>query len=49
MMRSMSGGSSNWVYYGVPGESDAYAPGNAVVDAPGGTPMMPTPPPQPPR
>ena len=37
-----SGGDSNWIYYGVPGASDAYAPGNAVVDAPGGTPMMPT-------
>ena len=42
--QSAPGGESNWVYYGVPGESDAYAPGNAVVDAPGGTPMMPTPP-----
>ncbi len=36
-----SGGDSNWVYYGVPGASDAYAPGNAVVDRPGDTPMMP--------
>jgi hypothetical protein len=34
----------NWFYEGVPGASDAYAPGNATVDRPGGTPMMPTPP-----
>jgi len=39
-----SGGNSNWVYYGVPGASDAYAPGSAVVNGPGDTPMMPTPP-----
>jgi hypothetical protein len=36
-----SGGSSNWIYYGVPGASDAYAPGNATVARPGDTPMMP--------
>ena len=37
-----SGGDSNWVYYGVPGASDAYAPGGGTLDS-GGTPMMPTP------
>jgi hypothetical protein len=39
----------NWFYEGVPGASDAYAPGSATVARPGDTPMMPTPPPQPPR
>jgi len=42
-----SGGDSSWVYYGVPGASDAYAPGGGTLDS-GGTPMMPTAP-QPPR
>ena len=36
-----SGGNSNWIYQGVPGASDAYAPGNATVARPGDTPMMP--------
>ena len=35
----------NWQYEGVPGSSDAYAPGNATVEKPGDTPMAPTPPP----
>jgi hypothetical protein len=39
-----SGGSSNWIYYGAPGASDAYAPGSGTVEKPGDTPMMPTPP-----
>jgi len=41
--QDVSGGDSNWVYYGVPGASDAYAPAGGTMDS-GGTPMMPTPP-----
>ncbi|HUM00719.1 MAG TPA: hypothetical protein VL084_00410 [Thermoanaerobaculia bacterium] len=43
-----SSGQGNWTYYGTPGASDAYAPGNATVSKPGDTPMMPQPT-QPPR
>ncbi|HET9793763.1 MAG TPA: hypothetical protein VFS34_04815 [Thermoanaerobaculia bacterium] len=39
----------NWHYEGVPGATDAYAPGNAVVAHPGDVPKAPEPPPPPPR
>ena len=32
---------SNWIYQGAPGVSDAWAPGNATVASPGDAPMMP--------
>ena len=39
----------NWHYEGVPGATDAYPPGNAVVAHPGDVPKAPEPPPPPPR
>ncbi len=40
----------NWIYQGVPGVTDAYAPANATVDSPGDVPKAPAPQPtQPPR
>lgn len=38
-----AGKPGNWTYQGVPGASDAYAPGNATVTKPGDTPMAPQP------
>jgi hypothetical protein len=36
---------SNWIYQGVPGVTDAWAPPSAVVSAPGDVPKAPEPPP----
>jgi hypothetical protein len=38
----------NWIYQGVPGVTDAYAPANATVASPGDVPKAPAPPPTPP-
>jgi hypothetical protein len=39
--------SGNWVYQGVPGQTDAYAPANATISHPGGVPRAPEPTPNP--
>jgi hypothetical protein len=40
---SVAEGPSNWIYYGVPGVTDAWAPPPAVVSAPGDVPKAPEP------